>query len=268
MEPGRGAADGPVLIFSDVHLDPAEPDKTAAFVRFCERMRPGGFAYVYCLGDLFHYWVGPGQEGLPEVAEPLAALGALAAGGTRLVLLHGNRDFHLGAEVRGWLGAGAAIVAGPLRVCHLGLRLHLEHGDLLCARDTRYRAMRRVIRHRAAVRAFRALPLRWRLAVASGLRALSRRELARKSGPVLALCGALLRRRVAGPIDAAVIGHVHRAQRREAVVQGRRRWVFSLGAWDHGNRSWLEIDREQIVLHDGPQGRCVLRTPAAAVRAG
>jgi hypothetical protein len=62
----------------------------------------------------------------------------------------------------------------------------------------------------------------------------------------------------AGPVDAAVIGHVHRARRIALAVRGRRRVLFSLGAWEGGNASWLVAGEEGFALHDGPGGEKLL----------
>ncbi len=253
-----------VLIFSDCHLGAPGGASLDVFERFCRAQAASAPAAVYCLGDLFHHWVGRGHEREPNAARALAALGAFVEAGAQLVLLHGNRDFHLGAHALAALG-GAKLAPHALEVAHFGLRLRLEHGDLLCARDTRYRFMRLVIRAGWARGLFLALPLGWRMRIAGGMRAMSGREVERKRAASFTLAPALVRARLRG-VDALVIGHVHRAARRR--LRGRRGWLFTLGAWEGAERSWIEIDGRGLRLHAGRGGEAVLETPLAWLRAG
>lgn len=248
------------VFLSDVHLEPADRQKTDTFCAFlnalCARPDVARPERCFILGDLFHYWVGPGHEALPDFRAALEGLRALAEAGTRLVLVHGNRDFHIGEELARALGAEVVRDAAIVHVA--GRTVYVAHGDLLCARDTRYRAMRRVIRSRAARRAFTALPLAARLRVAGGMRGMSEREVAGKTARTLALAPSAVRRVFRGSVEAAVVGHVHRARRVALEVGGRRRLLFTLGAWDHGNISYLEVGPAGYRLHDGAGAEKVL----------
>lgn len=253
--------DGPpscsrAVFFSDVHLDPASPEKTSVFLAFLERLRGAAVERAYALGDLFHYWVGPGHERLADFRAAIEALRALSDSGCRMVLVHGNRDFHMGEEIARAVRAEVVRDAALVRVA--GRMVYVAHGDLLCARDTRYRAMRRVIRSRAARRAYLALPLGARMRVAGGMRGMSEREVAAKSVRTLALAPSAVRRVFRGAVEAAVVGHVHRARRIGLEIGGRRRLLFSLGAWDGGNVSYLEAGEGGYRLLDGWGGERVL----------
>jgi UDP-2,3-diacylglucosamine hydrolase len=244
------------VFFSDVHLDPAEPAKTEVWLAFMDRLRAARPERAYALGDLFHYWVGPGHERLADFRAPIERLRALSEAGCSITLVHGNRDFHMGGEIA--RAAGAAIVRDAALVRVAGRLVYVAHGDLLCARDTRYRAMRRVIRSRPARRAFTALPLPARLRVAGGMRGMSEREVAAKTARQLSLAPSAVRRVFRGDVAAAVIGHVHRARRIALEVRGRRRLLFSLGAWDGGNVSYLEAGGFGFRLFDGADAERVL----------
>ncbi len=249
------------IFFSDVHLDPAEPEKTEEWLAFVDSLHGAGFERAFIVGDLFHFWVGPGHERLPHFRGAIDRLRALASSGCALTILHGNRDFHLGREIEGAIGAEVVEEAAAARVG--GRAIYVAHGDLLLSRDTRYRAMRRVIRSAAVRRAFRALPLSVRLRVAGGMRGMSERSVeakrARGGGRSLALAASAVGRVFrSGDWDAAVIGHVHRARRIALRAGGRRRLLFTLGAWERGAASWLEADARGWRLHDGPGGERLL----------
>jgi UDP-2,3-diacylglucosamine hydrolase len=244
------------VFFSDVHLDPAAPEKTARFLAFLAGLGRLAAERAYVLGDLFHYWVGPGHERLGDFRAPIEALRRLSEAGCKIVIVHGNRDFHVGEELS--RAAGADVVRDAALVRVAGRTVYVAHGDLLCARDTRYRAMRRVIRSRVMRRAYLALPLAARIRVAGGMRGMSEREVAAKSVRTLALAPSAVRRVFRGSVDAAVVGHVHRARRIALAVGGRRRFLFSLGAWDGENVSYLVADERGYRLFDGRGAERVL----------
>lgn len=250
-----GNGGGPrAVFFSDVHADPSDPDKTAALLAFLERLRAERFDRVFILGDLFNFWVGRGHEELPGFREVVERLAALAAAGCQTSIVHGNRDFHLGEEFA--QAARAEVVAESLTV-RLGDRvIHVAHGDRLCLRDTSYQAMRRAIRSRPARRGFLALPLATRLKIGRAFRRQSVRSVrakARHSLRIFALAPSAVRRLFhAEDADYAVVGHIHHARRIELDVDGRPRVLFTLGSWDDGNRSYLELRDGAFTLYDGP----------------
>lgn len=246
-----------LVLFSDVHLSPSERPKTEALLAFLERVRGRGVSQLVCLGDLFHYWVGAGHEREPAFQAAIEALAGFAADGVPLTFVHGNRDFLVDRPLADRLGR-LAIIPDGCEVRGAGARLYVAHGDLLCARDTRYRAMRRFVRADSVRRLFGALPLATRLRIGGGIRGISRRQVAAKSTRTLSLAPGAIRRLFQDGIDAAVVGHVHRAQRITLRVRGRERLLLTLGAWDHGNASWLEIEAGRYRLFDGPEGCRVL----------
>ncbi len=301
MGPSATTPEGAIasaVFFSDVHLDPAEPARTAAFLDFLDRVPGrGGYEAAFALGDLFHFWIGPRHVERDDFRAALDGLAALVRRGVRLTFFHGTRDFHLGDEVRRRLGAsdGVRILAdaGVVRLAGAGggrggpggperreRSVYLAHGDLLCERDTPYLAMRRAIRSRAARRLFLALPLGVAFGLAGGFRRASVRAIAAKAPRTLALSRRALRRALARTgADLAVVGHVHRASRLEveiavpatggtaatgpvgdgaATAPSRRGRAYTLGAWDHGNESYLTVRDGRVRLHDGPGGSRVL----------
>jgi len=250
----RAEAAKRTIIFSDVHLDPAVPETQRALVVFLEDVRAAAPDALVCLGDLFHYWVGRGHEGLSDFEPALDALARVVSDGVRFTLVPGNRDFLAGEGLRARIGGGARIAGDQVWVEAGRRRLLCGHGDLLLARDTRYRAMRRVIRSGLIRRVFGAMPLAWRLRVGTGMRGLSEREVRAKPARAFSISKDATARLCRRGADAAVIGHVHRAARRVLEVDGRPFPLFSLGAWEGGNVSWLEVVGERLRLFDGPSG--------------
>ena len=86
------------LFISDLHLDDQEPAVISLFERFCAEVAPGARA-LYILGDLFEMWVG---DDVTHAASRAVSheLSQLASQGTNCYLMHGNRDFLLGPNLR------------------------------------------------------------------------------------------------------------------------------------------------------------------------
>ncbi|MBH2037320.1 MAG: UDP-2,3-diacylglucosamine diphosphatase, partial [Pseudomonadales bacterium] len=131
-----------ILLISDLHLEQQRPDITRAFVHFLQTRARQAEA-LYILGDFFEAWVGDDAMG-PFQHEIASALRELADSGTRLYLMHGNRDFMLG---QGFCQlAGCTLLSDPCRVSFNGEPVLLMHGDSLCTSDAAYMRMRRLLR--------------------------------------------------------------------------------------------------------------------------
>jgi UDP-2,3-diacylglucosamine hydrolase len=257
------AATGRALFIADLHLTPARPEGGAALRRFLDERR-GTFDALFVMGDLFDVWVGPAHLRLPDYRAELAALRRLAEAGVRVVIFKGNRDFLFGPPGTLTRALGAEVVSDYLVESFGPHRAYLCHGDLLCAGDHRYQAMRKVLRSRLVSAVAEAVPPAVSLRLAAGARQVSRAEIAAKArdGVRMDLCPKTLARvfagrgdlartglgRFTGECDTLVCGHIHRPGIRDMDVSGRPRRVYVLGPWDAGP-SWLEWDGREFTLH-------------------
>ncbi len=231
-----GGPTGRTLFVSDVHAAPAGPATLRAFVAFLAERAPGAVA-LHILGDLFETFLSPRLAGTEGYRDVLAALAGLARAGTDVTFLPGNRDFPLEDALR---PLGIRRLRDTELLAVDGARVLVTHGDLLCTRDRRYQAFRRVVRARPLRALADGVPEGALERFAGGARAASRAETARKAYADMGLDGGrivrLLRRTDA---DALVCGHVHWGQAFRPDVDGRVRDVFVLGAWEDGP-NWLE----------------------------
>ncbi|MBU2884139.1 UDP-2,3-diacylglucosamine diphosphatase, partial [Gilvimarinus agarilyticus] len=134
-----------IFFISDLHLHASRPEATQAFYKFLTEQAASAEA-LYILGDFFDAWIGDDDDA-PLAAEVAAKLKALSESGTKVFLMHGNRDFLLGQKfVR---SAGAALLEDPTVIDLYGTRTLLMHGDSLCTQDTEYMAMRQQLRSEA-----------------------------------------------------------------------------------------------------------------------
>src|SRR5690606_25259023 len=98
-----------------------------------------GAEALYILGDFFDAWVGDDDDA-PIGLEVAQHLRSLSEAGTKIYLMHGNRDFLLGdAFAR---SAGAEMIKDPIVINLYGRPTLLMHGDSLCTGDTAYLAFR------------------------------------------------------------------------------------------------------------------------------
>jgi len=142
------------FIASDVHLG-AVPDQTErAFVAFLEHVGAHGRALLLA-GDLFDFWFEYGTVIPGRHFRTLAALAALVDAGVPVTLAGGNHDAWGGSFLREQVGV--TFHDAPFELELAGRRALVAHGDGLGKGDLKYRALKAVLRSRAAIWGFRAL---------------------------------------------------------------------------------------------------------------
>ena len=183
--------DAPCYIISDVHLGHASADTERMLLSFL-RALPGRASSLLINGDLFEFWFEWKSVVPRSGVRALAALMDLRDAGVPVHMIAGNHDCWGGDVLR---DAGVNFQFGPWSGELGGWSARVEHGDGLREREDRgYRALRRVLRNRLAIKAFGALhpDLASRLAMGSshasrtyqprdqglGLRAVAERTLA------------------------------------------------------------------------------------------
>jgi UDP-2,3-diacylglucosamine hydrolase len=132
---------GKTLFISDLHLDADMPAITQCFLNYIGKA--AGSDALYILGDFFEVWVGDDDRN--QLTDTVArALTDLAATGTKISLMHGNRDFLLGKAYAE--RCSAQLIEDPTVVDCYGQKLVLMHGDSLCTRDLEYMKFRKMVR--------------------------------------------------------------------------------------------------------------------------
>lgn len=218
------------LLISDLHLSADQPRSMAAFRRFAAGIAPQAEA-LYILGDLFEYWAGDDDLHDPFHQEVIAALRGIAERGTRIFLMHGNRDLLMGTTLT--QACGATLLDDPALIGLYGTPTLLTHGDILCTHDAEYQRYRAQVHDADFQRRFLAKPLAERKAYIEQLRAQSKAEKQHKDSAIMDVnveaVAALLREH---RYPRLIHGHTHRPKRHEHLVDGHacERWV--LGDWD------------------------------------
>lgn len=206
------------LFISDLHLSGERPETIRLFLDFLAGEARRAEA-LYILGDLFEVWLG--DDLVPPEYQPiLQALRALNESGTRVYVMHGNRDFLLGECFE--RESGCRLIEDPLCIDLYGTPTLLMHGDLLCTDDLPYQAMRRQLRDAKWIADFLARPPQERIAFARDLRERSRRETGEKEETIMDVnTEAVLRQLKAYRVKRLIHGHTHRpAEHRHPLEQG------------------------------------------------
>jgi UDP-2,3-diacylglucosamine hydrolase len=216
------------LFISDLHLDAGEPETIRRFVSFIERQARTA-RELYILGDLFEAWVGDDDDD-PRLAPVLDALARLTRAGVPCAVMHGNRDFLIGARFCD--ATGCRLLGDYERIDLYGEAVLLTHGDLLCTDDTRYQSLRATLRNPAWQREFLAKPLAERRKIAAELRELSATEIAAKSYEIMDVNQATVERTMRDHgVSFLLHGHTHRPAIHRFALDGRPAARIVLGAW-------------------------------------
>nr|WP_322939742.1 UDP-2,3-diacylglucosamine diphosphatase [Pseudomonas sp. s4] len=229
-----------ILLISDLHLEEKRPDITRAFLLFlATRARQAEALYI--LGDFFEVWIG--DDGMTPFQHEIAgALRKLSEAGTRIYLMHGNRDFLIGK--RFCRAAGCILLSDPHKVQMNGEPVLLMHGDSLCTLDAGYMKLRRWLRNPLSLLILRNLPLSTRQKLARKLRNESRAQTRMKANEIVDVTPEEVVRVMAEyGVRTLIHGHTHRPAVHELIVNGQAARRIVLGDWDR--QGWaLQIDDE------------------------
>ncbi len=196
-----------VLLLSDLHLPASRSPLRETFRQLLAGPARQAEA-VYCLGDLFEYWVGD-DVGLAAYGEEVRALAALTAAGVPVHFQHGNRDFLVGRRFAAV--TGVTLMSDPQVVDLPGGPTLLSHGDPWCVDDVGYQRFRRFSRNRMAQALFLMMPVRWRQRVAGSLRQESHQHTRAKPADIMDVQPAAIRDAfLAHGVRRIIHGHTHR----------------------------------------------------------
>lgn len=248
------ALPGPVWLASDLHLGPATPATAEAFLAFLQAAEEEAAALLLP-GDIFDAWIGDDviRAAPPWLATALTALRTTASR-IPLWLGRGNRDFLIGEELAG--AVGARLLPEPALLQTDYGDVLLTHGDEFCTDDAAYQQFRQMVRNPQWQAAFLAKTIPERLAMAQQARGESQTANQSKSMEIMDVNAAAVEQafRDSG-VALMVHGHTHRPARHVLEVDGSKRERWVLPDWDCDHVSpprggWLVIDRDGLQFYD------------------
>jgi UDP-2,3-diacylglucosamine hydrolase len=236
--------DKPILFISDLHLEPGRPDISQAFFDFLDDIAANAQA-LYILGDFFNVWLGDDYH--TELSDQVARkLHTLNAQGVTIKLMHGNRDFLMGAGFA--RSCGAELIEEPYLLSAFGKKVLLMHGDILCTKDTDYMTFRQMVRNPGWQKEFLGRPIDERIAFAAEARKQSQTMSSNKADDIMDVTPqAVTDMMQIHAIDTLIHGHTHRPKVHKLDKDKATRMV--LGDWDK-NGWYISWDQQQLALHE------------------
>ncbi len=233
-----------ILLISDLHLQEERPDITRAFLALTTG-RARSAESLYILGDFFEAWIGDDAMS-PYQLSICEALRALSDSGTKIFLMHGNRDFLLGKAF--CKAAGCTLLKDPTRVEFNGEAVLLMHGDSLCTRDEAYMRLRRYLRNPLTLFVLRHLPLATRHRLARKLRSESRAQTRMKANDIVDVTPTEVPRvMLQHGVTTLIHGHTHRPAIHKLQMGDLAARRIVLGDWDR--QGWaLQVDEQGMTL--------------------
>jgi len=227
------------LFISDLHIDAGSPEVTRQFMSLLDGEARDAEA-LYILGDLFESWVGDDAADQHQ-SMVIEALKSLTDRGVPCFIMHGNRDFLLGAGF--CTQSGARLLPDPVVVTLYGERVLVMHGDALCTDDRAYQRLRATVRNPGWQRQFLALSVAARRSLAGAARVGSQAHTAALEYAIADVnqAGVTAVLRAAGTATM-LHGHTHRPAIHPLSVDGRACTRIVLGDW-HERGSLLRWDR-------------------------
>lgn len=243
--PTEKAQSGAIALFvSDVHLQPALPRTTDAFIAFL-REHAAKAGQLYILGDLFEYWAGDDDLVTPYNRLICDEIRKVNEAGVAIFWVAGNRDFLVGEAFSH--ASGMTPLPDPCVNQLGGQRIVLTHGDAQCTDDHAYIAFRAQVRQPEWQRNFLAMPLAQRKAIIDGMRTGSREAQRGKSYEIMDVNADAISM-LFETTDATVMihGHTHRPATHRTKVGGKERIRHVLPDWDCDGESprggWLSLE--------------------------
>jgi UDP-2,3-diacylglucosamine hydrolase len=226
------------LFISDLHLAPERPGMIRLFEKFVDDIAVHADT-LYILGDFLEYWIG--DDDRAHGLEPVfAALGRLHEAGTRIRLMHGNRDFLIGKKLA--RRYHFEIIDDPYLDNFSDQPVLLMHGDLLCTDDITYQDFRRKARNKTIQRIFLLLPLFLRERIARSLRGTSEKATSYKSAAIMDVNQQTVEDTMHRTgVKILIHGHTHRPGIDEFELDGKKVKRIVLGDW-YKDGNYLRIN--------------------------
>ncbi|MDO8595719.1 MAG: UDP-2,3-diacylglucosamine diphosphatase [Sulfuricaulis sp.] len=240
---------GITLFISDLHLCGARPAITGLFLDFLHRRARTSDA-LYILGDLFEYWIGDEAVEQEEFRSIIRGLRELAASGTPVFVMHGNRDFLMGDGFE--KATGGRLLKDPTHIDLYGTPTLLMHGDSLCTDDTEYMTFRAKVRSPAWQKEFLGKSVAERGQIVHDFREISKNSTATKKPEIMDVnqkaVESVMREH---HVQRLIHGHTHRPKEHVFNLGGRPARRMVLGDW-YEQGSVLSVDARGWLLEGLP----------------
>lgn len=222
-----------LLAISDLHLNPASPERSRSFLRFLDAAFENRDE-VLIVGDLFDLWFGQKHLTFPYQLPIVAHMDNLVSRGLVIYYVEGNRDFAI-SSYRQRLFREVEAVSLSVR---WGSRIvFAEHGDLINLEDRQYRLWRGISKSRFSLFMLRHLPPSVLLSLAVYLEArMKPTNLKYKIQYPEKYCKQFYEDRFQKGMDIVIVGHFHEEREVISTRNGKSVLFYNLPGWESGFR--------------------------------
>lgn len=239
-----------IYLISDIHLDPKNTETYEKFRQYLGSIETDA-EQLYILGDLFDYWIGDDGIDLIGHRPAIEILQKLAASGTKVFIMHGNRDFLIGEDFASHFGG--TVIPDPYQIQLNDQPVLLMHGDSLCTDDIGHQRYRAIVLNPDWQKQILRLSLQERHDRAREMRMESQKGKLGKSPELMdvnhdAVVDVMRKYNV----RILIHGHVHRTAVHRFTVDGKNALRYVLGDWDSGKDGVIRIDSEGIIDLQAP----------------
>lgn len=222
-----------LLFISDLHLDEDQAEITTCFLQFLRTEARSADA-LYILGDLFEVWLGDDHLSVFN-AKIIDALAELSKRDIPVYIMHGNRDFLIGADFCD--NCGAQLLPDVTTIDCYGSKVLLMHGDSLCTDDSEYMQARKLLRSPDFQQQLLTKSLEERALIARGARQQSKQHTAEIANDIMDVSSnEVIRVMQQHGVDLLVHGHTHRPAIHHLQIEDQPAVRIVLGNWN--TRGW------------------------------
>lgn len=231
-----------IIFISDLHLLSQHEGTMALFSRFIKEVATEADV-LYILGDLLEYWLGD-DDPAPDYQKVFSDLKSLPEEhGTKIFLMHGNRDFLIGNKLAEQ--CGFTLIEDPTVIDLNGNRTLLMHGDTLCTDDVDYQQFRSMVRNPEWQKEVLRKSLEERLGLAMSLRQTSQQSTSEKEEYIMDVnAGAVEQAFIENDVDIIIHGHTHRPDIHRYEINRKEAIRIVLGDW-HDSARYLSVSPDQ-----------------------
>tara|TARA_S200000501_G_scaffold347774_1_gene362431 strand:+ start:671 stop:1390 length:720 start_codon:yes stop_codon:yes gene_type:complete len=235
-----------IYFISDIHLDPNNSKVTKKFIEFMNN-KSSDMKELYILGDLFEFWIDDKYD-IIQNNLIISTLKKISENGTKIFLMHGNRDFLVGKK---FTKITNIQILPENYILNLNeTKILITHGDLLCTDDVDYQKFRRFIRNKLTLKIFNLLSNNIKIKIASYLRGKSKKITSQKPENIMDVNEKeVLNFYERFGTDIIIHGHTHRKSIHKTRNNGTNYTRYVLGDW-HNAPSYIIFKNNKISLFD------------------
>jgi len=235
-----------IYFISDIHLDINNSEVTKRFLDFIDKKK-SDMKELYILGDLFEFWIDDKYD-IEQNNIIIDTLHDITKKGTKVFLIHGNRDFLIGKKFT--KTTNIEILPENYILYLDDKKVLVTHGDLLCTDDIDYQKFRKFIRNKITLKIFNLLNNKIKTKIASFLRGKSKKLTSQKPDDIMDVNNNTVNE-FFDKFDTNIIihGHTHRKNIHNTKYMGENFFRYVLGDW-HNSPSYIVYKNNKIELLD------------------